>query len=132
MHPPARRMAPRSRALVWRRRIAALVVLLALVVAGLIVLLRPGGHERVVPGGGDGQGEAGLGKRRAGPALDRPHTRAVPARGGQLRDRSGAAGAGGDARRVRRLERARRHADERFDPARSLEATGRYLALAER
>ncbi len=36
----------------------------------------------------------------------------------------------GDAEAVRRLEAARRRADERFDPAKSLAATGRYLTIA--
>jgi hypothetical protein len=49
-----------------------------------------------------------------------------------LTQRIAAAGKRGDTRAVRRLTRARRQADQRFDPASSLAATGRYLALADK
>jgi hypothetical protein len=211
------RISPRSRALVWRRRIAALVALLALVIAAVLVIVGPGGHERLVPGGsgsagdydplayrsdreadltrraaaglsdvlfqkspggvvatarrtaawrplaeraaratgtsadvleaivflesagrpdvvagGDLRNATGLGQILASTAVDLLHMHVDLTRSRELSQRIAAADQAGDRRAVRRLMRARRRADERFDPARSLEATGRYLALAQR
>ncbi|MFL5839533.1 MAG: hypothetical protein ACJ77Z_03670 [Thermoleophilaceae bacterium] len=96
-----------------------------------IVFLESAGRPDVVAGG-DLRSATGLGQILASTAVDLLHMHVDLARSRDLSQRIAAADQAGARRAVRRLVRARRRADERFDPARSLDATGRYLALAER
>jgi hypothetical protein len=96
-----------------------------------IVFLESAGRPDVIAGG-DLRGATGIGQILASTAVALLHMHVDLPRSRKLTQRIAAAAAAGDKRVVRRLERARRRADERFDPARSLEATGRYLALAQR
>jgi hypothetical protein len=96
-----------------------------------IVFLESAGRPDAIAAG-DLRGATGLGQIVASTAVALLHMHVDLAGSRKLTQRIAAATAAGDTRAVRRLMRARRRADERFDPARSLEATGRYLALAQR
>jgi hypothetical protein len=96
-----------------------------------IVFLESAGRPDVIAGG-DLQGATGIGQILASTAVALLHMHVDLARSRKLTQRIAAATAAGDTRAVRRLQRDRRRADQRFDPALSLQATGRYLALAQR
>jgi hypothetical protein len=108
-----------------------------------LVFLESAGHPEVIAGGRDPENATGLtqivastGTGLLGMRIDVAQSRRLTA---------GIARAERDARRARterargraerqaaRLRAQRRRADERFDPARALEATGRYLSRAQR
>jgi soluble lytic murein transglycosylase-like protein len=94
-----------------------------------MAFLESAGRPDVVAGG-DLASATGLTQILASTAVDLLHMHVDLARSRSLTKRIASAAAAGNKRQVRRLEAARRRADERFDPARSLAAAGRYLALA--
>ena len=96
-----------------------------------LVLLESAGRPDAVAGG-DLEGAAGLGQILAQTATGLLGMRVDLARSRELTERIAAARATGDAAAARRLARARRRADERFDPPKALRAAARYLELAER
>src|SRR3954447_4044283 len=93
-----------------------------------IVFLESAGRPDVVAGG-DLEGAVGLTQILASTATALLHMHVDLAQSRKLTKRIAAART---AARVRRLERARRRADERFDPAKSITAAAQYLALAEK
>jgi soluble lytic murein transglycosylase-like protein len=96
-----------------------------------LAFLESAGRPDVVAGG-DLRSATGLTQILASTAVDLLHMHVDLPRSRALTKRIAAARASGKTRVVRSLEQARRRADERFDPARSLEAAGRYLALARK
>jgi hypothetical protein len=94
-----------------------------------MVFLESAGRPDVVAGG-DLAGATGLTQILASTAVDLLHMHVDLPRSRALTRRIADAAAAGNTRQVRRLTAARRRADQRFDPARSLAAAGRYLALA--
>jgi hypothetical protein len=94
-----------------------------------MAFLESAGRPDVVAGG-DLANATGLTQILASTAVDLLHMHVDLARSRALTKRIASAAAAGNKRQIRRLEAARRRADERFDPARSLAAAGRYLALA--
>jgi hypothetical protein len=96
-----------------------------------IIFLESAGRPDAIAGG-DLQGATGLGQILASTAVALLHMHVDLPRSRKLTQRIAAARTAGDTRAVRRLVRTRRRVDERFDPARSLQATGRYLAFAQR
>src|SRR5215216_1790467 len=93
-----------------------------------IVFLESAGRPDVIAGG-DLQGAVGLTQILASTATALLHMHVDLARSRDLTRRIAAAAS---ATQARRLERVRRRADQRFDPARSIAAAARYLALARR
>lgn len=93
-----------------------------------IVFLESAGRPDVIAGG-DLEGAVGLTQILASTAtaLLGMHVDL-----GRSRDLTRRIAAAPTLTEVRRLERARRRADERFDPARSIAAAARYLAMGER
>lgn len=96
-----------------------------------IVFLESAGRPDAVAGG-DLEGAVGLAQILASTATDLLDLRVDLARSEDLTERIATARALGDAGEARRLARARRRADERFDPPKALRAAGRYLAIARR
>jgi hypothetical protein len=96
-----------------------------------IVFLESAGRPDAIAGG-DLQGATGLTQILASTAVDLLELHVDLPRSKSLTKRIATARAAGKTAVVRRLERARRRVDERFDPVRALEATGRYLALARK
>lgn len=93
-----------------------------------IVFLESAGRPDVVAGG-NLEGAVGLTQILASTATALLHMHVDLAQSRRLTKRIAAAGS---AAKVRRLERARRRADERFDPAKSITAAAQYLALAQK
>lgn len=93
-----------------------------------IVFLESAGRPDVVAGG-DLEGAVGLTQILASTATALLGMRVDLARSRDLTERIAEAPT---LTEVRRLERARRRADERFDPVRSIAAAARYLALGEK
>jgi hypothetical protein len=93
-----------------------------------IVFLESAGRPDVIAGGTI-EGAAGLTQILASTATALLHMHVDLARSRELTRRIAAAGT---ATQARRLERARRKADQRFDPAQSIAAAARYLSLAQR
>lgn len=93
-----------------------------------IVFLESAGRPDVIAGG-DLEGAVGLTQILASTAtaLLGMHVDL-----GRSRDLTRRIAAAPTLTEVRRLERARRRADQRFDPARSIAAAARYLAMGER
>jgi hypothetical protein len=94
-----------------------------------MAFLESAGRPDIVAGG-DLASATGLTQILASTAVALLHMHVDLPRSRSLTKRIASAAAAGNKRQVRRLEAARRRADERFDPARSLAAAGRYLALA--
>jgi hypothetical protein len=92
-----------------------------------MVFLESAGHPDV-RASDDLEGAVGLTQILAGTATELLGMRVDVEASARLTRRIGRAH---DPARVRRLEEQRREADERFDPARALEGTARYLAIAE-
>jgi hypothetical protein len=90
-----------------------------------VVFLESAGRPDAIAGG-DIEGAAGLTQILASTATQLLHMHVDLERSKALTARIRTATT---AKQVRRLERARRRADDRFDPARSLDAAARYLAL---
>jgi hypothetical protein len=93
-----------------------------------IVFLESAGRPDVVAGG-DLQGAVGLTQILASTATALLHMHVDVARSRSLTKRIASAPA---LTQARLLQRARRRVDERFDPAKSINAAARYLALAQR
>lgn len=96
-----------------------------------IVLLESAGRPDVIAGS-DPEGASGLTQILAGTAVDLLGMKVDLERTRSLTRRISRAEAAGEGGRAKRLRRLRRKTDQRFDPARALAATGRYLALARR
>ena len=108
-----------------------------------IVFLESGGRPEVIAGGTDPRSAAGLTQILASTAtslldlrVDVPASQTLgrqvaAADRAALRD-PGTRKARAAARRGERLRARRRRVDERFDPAKALAATGRYLEIARR
>ena len=96
-----------------------------------LVFLESGGREDALTGAGV-EGAAGLGQIVAGTARELLGMHVDGARSRHLTRRIERERRRGHAGKVRALEADRRRADERFDPAKALAATGRYLAIAQR
>ena len=94
-----------------------------------IVFLESAGRPDAVAGG-DLEGAVGLAQILASTAVDLLDLEVDLGRSAELTKRIETARALGDDGAARRLARARRRADERFDPPKALRAAGRYLALA--
>jgi soluble lytic murein transglycosylase-like protein len=91
-----------------------------------IVFLESAGRPDAVAGG-DLEGAVGLTQILASTATALLGMHVDLERSRALTDRIGATS---NAKKLRRLERARRRADERFDPAHSITAAARYLKFA--
>jgi hypothetical protein len=94
-----------------------------------MVFLESAGRPDVVAGH-HLESAAGLTQILAETAVNLLRMRVDLAASRRLTRRIGKAAKPGDAAAVRRLRLARRRVDERFDPAKALTGTGRYLALA--
>ena len=94
-----------------------------------VVFLESAGRPDAVAGG-DLEGAVGLAQILAPTATELLGLRVDLERSRELTDRIATARALGDAGEARRLARARRRADERFDPPKALRAAARYLQLA--
>ena len=95
-----------------------------------IVLLESAGRPDAVAGG-DLEGAAGLVQILASTATELLDLKVDLARSKELTERIATARAMGDPDEARRLARARRRADERFDPPKAVRAAGRYLAFSK-
>jgi hypothetical protein len=106
-----------------------------------VVFLESGGRPEVIAGGRDPRGAAGLTQIVASTATSLLNLRVDAAASRSLllaiarADRDamrdpGTPRARAAARRAARLRAQRRRVDERFDPAKALAATGRYLKIA--
>jgi hypothetical protein len=98
--------------------------------AALVFLESAGRPEAVAPGGLDGA--AGLTQILAETARDLLGLKVDTAASARYTRRIDRAVARLRLKQAARLSRARRRVDERFDPVKALQATGRYLALAKR
>lgn len=109
---------------------------------GALVFLESAGRPEVMAGD-DPRNATGLAQILPGTAVDllgmrvdlgrsRALTRAIARAYRRARRARTAAGRALFERRIERLRRQRRRVDERFDPAASLDAAARYLALAQR
>lgn len=107
---------------------------------GALVFLESAGRPEAMAGG-DPDGAAGLGQILPGTAVDllgmsvdlersRQLTRRIDRAERRARRSDSRAGRRLFERRAARLRTARRRADDRFDPAKSLDGAARYLALA--
>ena len=94
-----------------------------------IVFLESAGRPDVIAGGGDVQGAAGLTQIVASTATSLLGMHVDLARSRSLTARIASATS---ASQQRKLERARRRADQRFDPAASLAGEARYIATAKK
>lgn len=93
-----------------------------------IVFLESAGRPDVIAGG-NLEGAVGLTQILASTATALLHMHVDLARSRDLTKRLARATS---AKQVRRLERARRQADQRFDPAQSVAGGARYLAMAQK
>jgi Transglycosylase SLT domain len=93
-----------------------------------IVFLESAGRPDVIAGG-DLEGAVGLTQILASTATDLLGLHVDLQQSRRLTSRIAAAT---NAKRVRKLERARRRADQRFDPKFALEAAARYLQMAQK
>src|SRR3954449_4871682 len=93
-----------------------------------IVFLESAGRPDVIAGG-DLEGAVGLTQILASTATDLLGLHVDLQQSRRLTSRIAAAST---AKRLRKLERARRRADQRFDPKFALEAAARYLQVAEK
>jgi hypothetical protein len=98
--------------------------------AALVFLESAGRPDAVAPGGIEGA--AGLTQILAETARDLLGLKVDTAASARYTRRIDRAVARLRFKRAARLSRARRRVDERFDPVKALQATGRYLALAKR
>jgi hypothetical protein len=115
----------------WRREVEAAAARFRLDpdLLEAIVLLESAGRPDVVAGH-HLESAAGLTQILAETAVNLLRMRVDLAASRRLTRRIGNADKRGDTAAVRRLRLARRRVDERFDPAKALAGTGRYLALA--
>jgi hypothetical protein len=95
---------------------------------GLVFLESAGRDDAMTPNGIEGA--VGLTQILAGTATDLLHMKVDTQRSAQLGRRIDREQARGHEDKVRRLRAERATVDERFDPDKALEATGRYLKLA--
>jgi hypothetical protein len=98
--------------------------------AALVFLESAGRPDAVAPGGLDGA--VGLTQILAETARDLLGLKVDTAASARYTRRIDRAVARLRLKRAARLSRARERVDQRFDPVKALQATGRYLALAER
>jgi hypothetical protein len=95
---------------------------------GLVFLESAGRDDAVTPNGVEGA--VGLTQILAGTATDLLDMKVDTARSARLGRRIGREQSRGHAGKVQKLRRERARVDERFDGAKALAATGRYLRLA--
>ena len=128
---PGGATATARRTLAWRPQIAAAARRFRLNTELLeaIVFLESAGRPNAIAGH-HLEAAAGLTQILAETAVNLLRMRVDLPASRRLTREIGRAAERGDRRAVRRLAAARRRVDERFDPAKALAGTGRYLALA--
>ena len=116
----------------WRREIEAAAKVADVdpdTLEGLVFLESAGRDDAITPNGIEGA--AGLTQILAGTGTDLLDMKVDTRRSAQLGRRIDRERARGHEDKVRKLRAERAKADERFDGAKALEATGRYLKLAK-
>jgi hypothetical protein len=129
-HSPGGATATAERVARWRPQVesaAGAAGVDADMVEALVFLESAGREDAVTPGGLEGA--AGLTQILAETATNLLGLKVDVARSARYRRRIDRAFRRGDLIRVQRLRAARARVDERFDPAKALAATGRYLKL---